>query len=89
MRLVVLFREKREYSRATNNWIEEYKRSSGRPGDVEVFDPDTPAGASLARTYGIVDYPAVLVTMNDGSLMKGYSGMPLPTISEIKGYMLM
>jgi len=89
MRLVVLFRERREYSRATNQWIEEYKRRSGKPEEVEVFDPDTPAGASLARTYGLVDYPSVLVMMNDGSLMKGYSGMPLPTIGEIKGYMLM
>ena len=87
MRIIILSRPNRDYTRAVDDWIKEFEMIGGTSRvEPELLDPDSRAGEVLARAYNVMNYPAVLVTAEDGKVIRGYSGMPLPMISEIKGY---
>ncbi|MGO3701592.1 MAG: hypothetical protein ACTJG2_00160 [Candidatus Saccharimonadales bacterium] len=84
MRARIIYREQSEQARAVDEFIHEYERRLGRT--VETIDPDTPEGADICRLYGIVEYPTVLATANDGSLLQMWRGVPLPLIDEVSYY---
>lgn len=85
MKALMLYRPNAEFARMVEEYVRDYARQRG--GTIELVSLNTPAGADLARTYDIVRYPALLVTRDDGSLLKEWQGEHLPLMNEVAGYL--
>lgn len=85
MRVVILWRDETDYARDVIDWLESFRRRTGV--ELESLSPDEPAGAGLAETYDILQYPTILALTDDGLLRKSWSGVPLPLIDEVVYYL--
>ena len=86
MRVVCLYKRETDYGRE----VEEYLNDIGRyPTNtkIEVLDPESTEGESLARAYDIVRYPAILALDGNGSVVQEWIGLPLPPIDEVVYYL--
>lgn len=84
MKLRLIHRERSDYGAAVRDFIRNLQ--SGRPLEIEELDPDSTEGAEICRLYGIMQYPAVLVTTDEGVLSFISQGTPLPLIREVQYY---
>lgn len=84
MRLVVLYRQNSEQARPIEEFIREFTRRSAKK--VEVLDPDTREGTSLAEAHDIVRYPAILALTDDGQALNMWQGEDLPLLDEVASY---
>lgn len=66
--------------------VREYK--SVYPGSaIEVLDVDQEDGTAMAKLYGIVQYPSLMVIRDDGSMIQGWEGVSeLPRLEDINYY---
>lgn len=87
MRLAVFYRPESEHERPIIEFKEMMRR---RYPDKEIieFNLNTRQGTAEAALYGIVNYPAVLVTSISGHVQGLWEGEPLPLIDEVAGSML-
>lgn len=84
MKAVVVYRSNSEHGRVVEEYLRDFLRRTGT--QLETLDPDTPDGASLCRTYDIVEYPSVIALSDDGRVQNSWRGLPLPTINELSYY---
>lgn len=84
MKVVIIYRSESEHGRAVEEYLRDFLRRTG--GEIETLDPDSKEGASLCRTYDIVEYPTVIALSDDGRMQNHWRGLPLPTISELSYY---
>ena len=66
-------------------FAEECKKRTTR--EVQLLDIDSREGTSMGAVYGVVSYPCVLITRDDGQLMKYWEGSELPLYDEVMGYL--
>lgn len=82
MRVVFVWREGEDYSRAVEEWITEFERRTGK--EVESMSPDGREGVEFCRTYDIVEYPTVLALDNNGAVLETWRGVrELPTFDAV------
>jgi len=86
MEVVMLYREKSEHRQAVLEYVREFERRTSRK--IELMEIDTKGGWDLGGLYQITQYPAVIVTSNDGKLQNLWQGEPLPLMDEVVGYAL-
>ena len=84
MKVTVLYKPNQDYTRTVDDFLRDFTRRTGT--DLETLDPDTREGDSICRTYDIVQYPTIIAVSDDGLLQNSWSGLPLPTISEVSYY---
>lgn len=84
MRIVVLYRDQTDYARTVIDFLHDFSHQTGH--DLETLDPDSAEGMLFCDTYGIVDYPTIIATSDDGVMQNTWNGLPLPTISEVSYY---
>lgn len=84
MRVVCVYRDKQDYTRSVEEWIENLRRQTGR--EIETMDPDKDPG--FCETYDIVEYPTILALGNDGSIRAIWSGRNLPLMNDVLYYMI-
>ncbi|MES2876387.1 MAG: hypothetical protein V4678_02850 [Patescibacteria group bacterium] len=84
MKVIIVYRSASEYGRAVEEYLRDFSRRTS--GTIETLDPDSLEGASLCRTYDIVEYPTVVALSDDGQMQSSWRGLPLPTISELSYY---
>lgn len=84
MRVVVLYREQTDYARTVLDFLHDFERQTGHV--LETIDPDSAEGMLFCDTYGVVDYPTIIATSDDGVMQNTWNGLPLPTISEVSYY---
>ncbi len=84
MRVVCVYRDKQDYTRSVEEWIENLRRQTGR--EIETMDPDK--NSSFCETYDIVEYPTILALGNDGSIRAIWSGRNLPLMNDVLYYMI-
>lgn len=84
MRVVMVYKDATDYARQVIDFLADFKRQTGR--DLEVLDPETPAGISFCEAYDILEYPTLIAIADNGQLQNEWSGLPLPTISEVSYY---
>lgn len=84
MRVVVIYRERTDYARGVEMFMNDFSRQTGRV--LETIDPDSREGADFCRTYDIVEYPTIIALSDDGQVQNSWSGVNLPTISEVSFY---
>ena len=84
MKLTVLYRERSEHAREVTTFIEMMRRHyPDKRADLE--DVDTREGAATASLYGIMQYPAVIITTMDGRVMFHEEGLPMPIVGQVAG----
>ncbi|NCO10308.1 hypothetical protein GW930_00155 [Candidatus Saccharibacteria bacterium] len=84
MRVAILTKDHTDYARDVTMYVDDFHRVTGH--DLEVMDPESPAGVDFCRTYDIMQIPTVVALTNDGRLLQQWPGLPLPTISELSYY---
>jgi len=87
MRMTVLYRKNSEQARPVYEFLEMFSRRY--PGKrVQELDIDTREGSSEAVLYGVISYPAMIITAYDGRVIGFWQGMPLPLIDEVAAMLL-
>lgn len=84
MRVVVLTKDATDYARAVTEFLRDFSQQTGR--ELDVMNPETPAGISFCEAYGILEFPTIVALSDSGELQYQWRGMPLPTISEVSYY---
>ena len=80
--LYVIYRPNSEHARS----VEEFERNLDRRNlSIELVDADTRDGSAKMQTYGVMQYPAVLATRQDGQLLKMWEGV-IPTVADVEYY---
>ena len=83
-RVVCVFRDNQDYSRAVFEWLENFRRQTGR--EIEVLDPDE--NDDFCRVYDVVEHPTILALSDDGGVLASWRGKMLPLINEVLYYMI-
>lgn len=84
MRVVVVYKDQTDYARQVIDYIADFKRRTNH--DLEVMDPESPAGIDFTRVYDIMQLPTLIALSDDGIMQNMWPGLPLPTISEVSYY---
>lgn len=84
MRLTILYREKSEHAREVETFVEMMRRHYPDK-KAELENVDTREGAASASLYGVMQYPAVIVTTFDGRVMFHEEGLPMPIVGQVAG----
>jgi hypothetical protein len=85
MKVVILYRPNSEHGREVETFIHDYQDRHGN-NKLEILDVDSRDGGSTASLYDIMQYPAILIMRNDGSIIKSWQGEMLPLMDEIASY---
>lgn len=83
-RVVCVFRDNQDYSRTVFEWLENFRRQTGR--EIEVLDPDIET--SFCETYNIVEYPSIVALGPSGEVCALWRGKAMPLINEVLYYMM-
>ncbi len=84
MRVVVVYKDAHDYTRAVDMFRDDFARQTGRV--LEVLNPDSREGEQFCRTYDILEYPTIIALSNDGVMQNMWNGPVMPTISEVSYY---
>ena len=84
MRVVIVTKDNKDYTRSVDTFLENFTRQTGKT--IEVLDPETREGESFARTYDIVQYPTLVALSDQGIVQNMWVGENLPTINEVSFY---
>ena len=82
MRVVCVFRDNEDYTRAVTDWLEDFYRQTGKK--IETMNPDE--NTNFCVTYDIVEYPTIIALGNNGEVMAMWRGRNLPLINEVLYY---
>ena len=82
MRVVCVYKDRQDYTRSVDEWLENFHRQTGR--EIETMDPDKNPG--FCETYDIVEYPTFIAIGNDGQVHNVWKGRDLPLINEVLYY---
>ncbi len=84
MKVVCIYRNNQDYSRAVSEWLESFRRETGR--EIETMDPDS--NTHFCEAYDIVEYPTIIALGERGNIHAIWSGKNLPLINEVLYYMI-
>ena len=84
MRVVCIYRDNQDYTRSVDEWLENFRRQTGR--DIEKMDPDRNTG--FCESYDIVEYPTIIALGTRGEVRALWRGRNLPLFNEVLYYMV-
>lgn len=85
MKVSVLYRPNSEHDTRVQNYARDFERQVGKK--LELVDADTAEAVEVAKIHDIVQYPAILVTEEDGSFVQLWTDIDaFPTFSELSYY---
>lgn len=84
MKTLLLYRPNTDYERTVLDYVRDFKMQTGK--DLPTMDVDSPEGSEICKIYDIVQFPAILVTDNDGKYLNLWVGETLPQIGEVSYY---
>ena len=82
MRVVCVFRDNQDYTRTVTDWLENFRRQTGK--EIETMDPDE--NTDFCETYDIVEYPTLLALGDRGEVMAMWRGREMPLINDVLYY---
>lgn len=83
MRIICVFRQRQDYSRFVNEWLENFYRRTGQK--IETMDPDK--NVNFCETYEIIEYPTIIAIDDSGRVRAFWHGKSLPLINEVSYYL--
>lgn len=87
MKLLIFYRPNSEHARPTEEFIQEFQRVHRVEAKIVIMNIDTREGSANASLYDVVQYPAILATLDDGTAIKLWQGAPFPLMDEVAGYL--
>lgn len=84
MKVVIVFKDASDHARDVSDFLRDFQRQTGHV--LETLDPESRDGEQFCRAYDIVQYPTVIALSDDSVMQNTWSGLPLPTISEVSYY---
>ena len=84
MRAVCIYRDNQDYSRSVNEWLEDFRRQTGR--EIETIDPDREP--HFCEAYDVVEYPTILILGERGEVRSMWRGKDLPLFNEVLYYLI-
>lgn len=84
MRVVVIYKDQTDYARSVIDFLRDFQHQTGH--DVEILNPESPEGIDFCQTYDTMEYPTMIAISDDGQMQNTWTGLPLPTISEVSYY---
>lgn len=84
MRVVIIYRQNSEQARPVIEFKETMRRRYPEK-NVEELEIDSREGAAEASLYGILQYPAIIVSAHEGNVLGQWEGLPLPLVDEVAG----
>ena len=84
MKVIVISKDKNDYTSTVDYFLRDFEHQTGHK--LEILNPDTAEGTQFCETYGIVEYPSIIAVSDEGVMQNSWSGLPLPTISELSYY---
>ena len=84
MRVICIYRDNQDYSRTTEEFLENIRRQTGR--EIETMNPDENPG--FCEAYDVVEYPTILALGERGEVRASWRGRDLPLINEVLSYMI-
>ncbi|HVW23692.1 MAG TPA: hypothetical protein VHB51_04400 [Candidatus Saccharimonadales bacterium] len=85
MKVVVLYRPNSEQGRQAEEYIHEFQHRY-KDINLEALNVDSREGVALASLYDVLQYPAILVLQDNGSVQSMWQGDPLPLMDEVFAY---
>lgn len=85
MKLLVLYHPQSEHSRVIEEFTHDFTRKMPDK-KMDLLSLETREGSDMARTYGIVQYPAILALRDDGQVLKHWEGAMMPLMNEVASY---
>ena len=87
MKLLIVYRPNSEHATTAETFMRDFERQVSGDFKTEVVDLNTREGAATASLYDIVQYPAVLVTTDDGQVLRMWQDEMLPLMNEVSSYL--
>jgi hypothetical protein len=84
MKTVLIYRPNSETERRALDYIREFTAQTRKT--LQTLDPDSPEGADFCRLYEVMEYPAIVVTDDEGHMQNMWMSDQLPTYSELSYY---
>lgn len=84
MRVVIVYKNESEHARSVLDFLRDFQAQTGHV--LATLDPESKEGEQFCRAYDIVEYPTVIALSDDSLMQNTWSGLPLPTISEVSYY---
>jgi len=84
MKVVIVYKNESDHARDVLDYLRDFERQTGHK--LETLEPDSPEGIAFCEAYDIVLYPTVIALSDDSHMQNIWSGLPLPTISEVSFY---
>lgn len=84
MRVVVVSKDRTDYARSVEEYLRDFTHQTGH--ELESIDPESPAGIDFCQIYDVMEFPTVIAISDDGQMQNVWTGLPLPTISEVSFY---
>lgn len=81
MRVVILYRNDSDKYPAVRTFLGDFARQYP-DRKIEGIDPDSGEGVKIAESYGLMEFPAVMVLTDTGNVVKQWNGS-LPSMSEV------
>ena len=84
MRVVCIYKDRQDYTRSVEEWLENFRRQTGH--EIETMDPDKNTG--FCEAYDIVEFPTIIALGNTGEVRNIWRGRTLPLINEVLYYVI-
>jgi hypothetical protein len=86
MKLIVLYKPRSEHARSLEEYLTDF-HTIYPSVEVEQLDAESVEGINKSIVYDILDFPALIATANDGSVINMWIGQMLPQKQEVIGYL--
>ena len=87
MRVVVVWREGRDYSRQIEEWLHDFEHRTGK--QIENVDPDSPSGTAFCESYDITRDPTFIAIGDDSQMVQQWVGEEnIPRFDDVAFYTL-
>lgn len=85
MKAIILYQPNTELETSIQEYVREFAQETART--IELIDSNTPSGVEIAKSYDILQFPALVAVKDDGSYIESWAERDKwPTISELSYY---
>lgn len=86
MKFIALYRPDSEHATSVETFLHDFQPQIPPEIKQETISLNTREGAVMATLYDIVQYPAIVITTDDGVPLKIWSGPMMPIMNEVSSY---
>lgn len=86
VKLLILYKPRSEHAHTVAAFVHDFQANHDTAARIELVDADSREGIATGILYDIMQYPALLVLRNDGSVLKSWEGDAMPLMDEVAYY---